>query len=313
MLSRTADNLYWLARYVERAEYLARILEVTQRLTTLPLAYVGTTNEWESAVATAGCAHAFSAIYPEANEETVIDFLCFSTANPVVHPILALEVARTNAARGAHGAHGRDVDAINGTWLELIALRHGPTSREEFMRFLRWCRNPRCASTARPIGRCSANDAYWFSRPASTWSAPTTPARILDVKYHLCCPQRAASGPARLIPVGPRCCARSRTHRLSLGVPRERQAVAVADLLILKDEMRARLPAATRIWCRTSTTSRAPMAARGPAQRQARAVRTRIQNSRMEEIFQQGLHEFIEEFIDSNNKSAPPFTEQYLM
>ena len=38
MLSRTADNLYWLARYVERAEYLARILEETQRLTTLPLA-----------------------------------------------------------------------------------------------------------------------------------------------------------------------------------------------------------------------------------------------------------------------------------
>ena len=61
MLSRTADNLYWLARYVERAEYLARILEVTQRLTTLPLAYVGSTNEWESAVLTAGCHHAFSA------------------------------------------------------------------------------------------------------------------------------------------------------------------------------------------------------------------------------------------------------------
>ena len=37
MLSRTADNLFWLSRYVERAEYLARILEVTQRLTTLPL------------------------------------------------------------------------------------------------------------------------------------------------------------------------------------------------------------------------------------------------------------------------------------
>ena len=55
MLARTADNLYWLARYVERAEYLARILEVTQRLTTLPLAYVGSSNEWESAVATAGC------------------------------------------------------------------------------------------------------------------------------------------------------------------------------------------------------------------------------------------------------------------
>ena len=54
MLSRTADNLYWLARYVERAESLARILEATQRLTAMPLEYVGETNEWESALATAG-------------------------------------------------------------------------------------------------------------------------------------------------------------------------------------------------------------------------------------------------------------------
>ena len=60
MLSRTADNLYWLARYVERAEYLARILEATQRLTAMPLEYIGETNEWESAVATAGCAGAFN-------------------------------------------------------------------------------------------------------------------------------------------------------------------------------------------------------------------------------------------------------------
>ena len=53
MLSRTADNMFWLARYVERAEYLARILEATQRLTATPLEYVGESNEWESAVATA--------------------------------------------------------------------------------------------------------------------------------------------------------------------------------------------------------------------------------------------------------------------
>ena len=63
MLSRTADNLYWLARYVERAEYLARILEATQRLTALPLAYVGETNEWVTAVATAGCSNAFFAAH----------------------------------------------------------------------------------------------------------------------------------------------------------------------------------------------------------------------------------------------------------
>ncbi|MCA4911140.1 MAG: alpha-E domain-containing protein, partial [Methylobacterium sp.] len=42
MLARTADNLFWLSRYVERAESLARILDVALRLATLPSAYAGT-------------------------------------------------------------------------------------------------------------------------------------------------------------------------------------------------------------------------------------------------------------------------------
>ncbi len=83
MLSRTADNLYWLARYVERAEYLARILEATQRLTAMPLAYVGETNEWESAAADGRlCGGVLRAVHAEANEETVTEFLAFSTENP---------------------------------------------------------------------------------------------------------------------------------------------------------------------------------------------------------------------------------------
>ena len=47
MLSRTAENLYWLARYVERAEYIARTIDATLRVTALPAAYIGKTNEWE--------------------------------------------------------------------------------------------------------------------------------------------------------------------------------------------------------------------------------------------------------------------------
>ena len=54
MLSRTADSLYWLARYVERAEYIARTIDATLRVTALPAAYIGKTNEWESALLTAG-------------------------------------------------------------------------------------------------------------------------------------------------------------------------------------------------------------------------------------------------------------------
>ena len=54
MLSRTAENLYWLARYVERAEYLARTIDATLRVTALPNTYIGKTNEWEFGAADRG-------------------------------------------------------------------------------------------------------------------------------------------------------------------------------------------------------------------------------------------------------------------
>ena len=46
MLSRTADNLYWLARYMERADFLARGIQASRRLASLPMAYGGAESEW---------------------------------------------------------------------------------------------------------------------------------------------------------------------------------------------------------------------------------------------------------------------------
>ena len=67
MLSRTAENLYWLARYVERAEYLARTIEATLRVTALPNTYTGKTNEWDSALLTAGVSASFYEVYEQAD------------------------------------------------------------------------------------------------------------------------------------------------------------------------------------------------------------------------------------------------------
>src|SRR5215831_8396184 len=136
MLSRTADNLYWLARYVERAEYLARILEATQRLTAMPLAYIGETNEWASALSTAGCSAAFFAAHEEANEETVTEFLAFSNANPSSIRN-CFEVARTNA-RAVRTALTMEMwDAINGGWHEIKRFGGAGVAREELAQFLR--------------------------------------------------------------------------------------------------------------------------------------------------------------------------------
>jgi len=237
MLSRTADNLYWLSRYVERAEYLARILDATQRLSALPLAYVGSSNEWESAVLTAGCANAFFKAYDEANEENVTDFLAFSTANSSSIRS-CFEMARSNA-RAVRTALTMEMwDAINGTWLELKRYGNGPASREEVSRFLRWVQESSLRYDGSAYRTMLRNDAYWFSRLGVYLERADNTARILDVKYHLLLPDNErVGGPldyfqwAAILRSVSALTAYHWVYRESL------QPWLVADLLILKEEM----------------------------------------------------------------------------
>ena len=73
MLSRTADNLYWLARYMERADFLARIVDVTRRLSALPSSYAENGTEWDSALEASGAAEGFHATGEPINEENVVE------------------------------------------------------------------------------------------------------------------------------------------------------------------------------------------------------------------------------------------------
>ena len=118
MLSRTADNLYWAARYIERADYLARILDATLRLASLPTSYGATGSEWESALLTAGCNDAFLKVERKATARTVPQFLAFSPDNPSsIKSCLA--IARNNARAVRTALTSEMWDAINGAWLEL--------------------------------------------------------------------------------------------------------------------------------------------------------------------------------------------------
>ena len=193
MLSRTADNMYWLARYVERAEYLARILEATQRLSAVPTTGGATTNEWESAVSTAGCAASFFSAHKEANEQSVTDFLAFSPDNPSSIRS-CFEVARSNA-RSVRTALTMEMwDAINGTWLELQKFGTGAVSREQFAQFLRWVQESSLRFDGSAYRTMLRNDAYWFSRLGVFMERADNTARILDVKYHLLLPENERVG-----------------------------------------------------------------------------------------------------------------------
>jgi uncharacterized alpha-E superfamily protein len=313
MLSRTADNLFWLSRYVERAEYIARVLEATQRLTSMPLSYVGSTNEWESAVATAGCGHAFSQNYDEANEDNVTAFLAFSASNPSSIRS-CFEIARANARAVRTALTAEMWDAINGAWLELKRFGNGPTSREELMRFLRWVQEASLRFDGSAYRTMLRNDAYWFSRLGLYIERADNTARILDVKYHLLLPADEPVGGSldyfqwsAILRTVSANTAYHWVYRDSL------KPWLVADLLILNDQMPRSLASCYENLVRYTDAIAHAYGRQGPAQRKARAVRARLQNSKMEEIFQSGLHEFIGGFISDNNQIGAAVSEQYLM
>jgi uncharacterized alpha-E superfamily protein len=313
MLSRTADNLYWLARYVERAEYIARILDTTLRLTALPLAYVGSTNEWESAVATAGCAGAFSEHYEEANEETVTEFLAFSSANPSSIRN-CFEAARLNARAVRTALTSEMWDAINGAWLELKRWGNGPRSREEFARYLRWVLGTSLRFDGSAYRTMLRNDAYWFSRIGVYMERADNTARILDVKYHLLLPaDEKVGGPLdyyQWTSILRSVSALTAYH----WVYRENvKPWLVADLLMLRDEMPRSLASCYENLVQNLDRIATAYGRQGPAQRQARTVRARLENSKIDQIFQTGLHEFIDAFVEDNNRLGTAVSQQYLL
>ena len=313
MLSRTADNLYWLARYVERAEYIARILDTTLRLTALPLAYVGTTNEWESAVATAGCASSFFDTHKEANEETVTEFLAFSTLNPSSIRN-CFESARLNARAVRTALTIEMWDAINSAWLELKRWGNGPSSREEFARFLRWVLGSSLRFDGSAYRTMLRNDAYWFSRLGVYIERADNTARILDVKYHLLLPAiEKVGGPLDYFQWSAILRTVSALTSYHWVYRQNVKPWLVADLLILKDEMPRSLANCYENLVQNLDRIANAYGRQGPAQRHARTVRARLENSKIQEIFQSGLHEFIDEFVEDNNRLGTAITQQYLL
>lgn len=312
MLSRTADSLYWVSRYVERAEYLARILDATMRLSNLPQSYGGAGTEWQSAVATAGCEENFAAAYGEANEKNVCDFLTFSAANPSsIRNCLAM--ARSNARAVRTALTSEMWDAINGAWLELQRFEKKRMDREEFARFLDWVKNVSLVFDGSAYRTMLRDDAYWFSRLGVYVERADNTARILDVKYHVLLPDTEQVGGSldyfQWTTVLREVSALTAYH----WVYREAvKPLLVADLLILNRRMPRSLAACYENISRFLDQIGTAYGRQGPAQRQARRTLANLSDSRIEDIFQRGLHEFIEDFISENNGLGGTIVEQYL-
>jgi uncharacterized alpha-E superfamily protein len=311
MLSRTADSLYWLSRYAERADFVARILDATTRLATLPQSYSGQRNEWECAVASAGSPDLFRSLYARANEDTVRDFLAFNPANP--SSIRAcLDMARENA-RSVRTALTMEMwQGLNGAWLELKAFDNG-MSREEFSRFLDWVKGVVLALDGSAYRTMLRNDAFWFTRLGTAIERADNTARILDVKHHLLSPKSEGIGS-------------SLDYFQWTTILREVSALTayhwvyrdsvkpwlVADLLILNQQMPRSLANCYEVLVRHLDLIADAYHSAGPSQEIASSISGRLTAARVDDVFAGGLLDFVTSFIEDNNRLGRAIQEQYL-
>ena len=190
------------------------------------------------------------------------------------------EVARTNA-RAVRTALTMEMwDAINGTWLELKRYGNGPTSREEFSRFLRWVQESSLRFDGSAYRTMLRNDAYWFSRLGVYHRARRQHrAHSRREISSAAAGERARRRPARLFPVGGDPALGLGAHRLSLGLSREPEALADRRPADPQRPDAALARELLREPRRASRQHRRAYGRQGPAQRQARTIRTRLQNA----------------------------------
>lgn len=312
MLSRTADALYWTSRYVERADFLARVIDAASRMAALPTQYQGSSTEWESAVATSGAAAGFYGHYGDANEETVRDYLVFSLDNPSSIRS-CLNTARSNARSVRTALTSETWEALNTAWNELNSA-DPKMSGEAFSRFLDWVKGAALLVDGSARRTMLRNDAYWFFRLGGAVERSDNTARILDVKYHLLLPESERIGGGLDYFQWTTILREVSAHTAYRWVYRDSiKPWLVADLLMLNRQM----PRSLISCCETSSKHLDLLGElygrRGPSQKLARASLSRLSSMRIDDVFAQGLHEFIHEFLGSNAKLGAAIHDQYLV
>jgi uncharacterized alpha-E superfamily protein len=158
------------------------------------------------------------------------------------------------------------------------------------------------------------NDAYWFSRLGILIERADATARILDVKYHVLLPAKERiGGPLDYFQWAAILRAVSALTSYHWVYRESVKPWLVADLLILNRQMPRSLASCYENLSRYLDDMAQFYGRQGPAQRLARGMLAKFDNTSVEEIFQSGLHEFIQNFIIENNRLGGAITEQYLV
>lgn len=299
MLSRVADSIYWMSRYVERAENVARFIDVNLNLAL----DVGPEMDrhWDPLIYTTGDHEAFRERYPEATQQNVIQFLTFDATNP--NSILScLSSARENARTVRDMISSPLWEELNKFFL-LVKIASQPQVLGSPFDFFSQIKLSAYTLDGVAQSTMSHGEAWHFQRMGQMLERADKTSRILDVKYFLLLPQVSDVGTqldtnqwAALL----KSASALEMYRKAHGRITPRQ---VAEFLLMDREF----PRSIRFCVGTAEDSLLTVTggSRGNfdnrAEQRLGRLRSEFDYTNIEEIFLLGLHEFIDQFQEKLN------------
>ncbi len=181
MLSRTADCLYWMARYTERAENTARMIDVNHQTSLLPQPAEFLEQSWKKLLTISKLEEVFLRKYDVINRENVLDFMIYETSNPS-SIVSCLFAARENARVIRSKITSEVWETQNTTWLELQRILEARNQADP-SRLLEWVKH-RCHLFRGVLyGTMLKNEAFYFISVGTLLERADNTARILETKY----------------------------------------------------------------------------------------------------------------------------------
>jgi uncharacterized alpha-E superfamily protein len=182
MLSRTADHLFWMARYMERAENTARMLDVNYQMSMLPQSAEEAVQGWRSVLGISELTDSFGKRYPEVTARNVMDFMVRDADNPS-SIVSCVQAARENA-RAVRGTLTTEVwETQNQTWLEFTRQLVGNAFHRDPSTLFEWVKFRSHLSRGVTLGTMLQDEALHFLRMGTFLERADNTARLLDVKF----------------------------------------------------------------------------------------------------------------------------------
>ena len=191
MLGKTANGLFWMSRYLERAENAARLVEAGERIA---LTRMGDANdEWKSVLQSAGALDAFLARHGEVTKDAALSWMLHDRDNPSSIQSCFAQ-ARQNARLVRTAITSEVWEAINAAYIASREILGRKIGERELPGVLRALRQHTAVVRGMIHGTMMRTDAYDFLRIGTFLERADATARILDVKYYVLLPSASAVG-----------------------------------------------------------------------------------------------------------------------